>query len=444
MKIVISPDSFKDSIDAAGACAAISRGVRQVVPSAEIVMIPMADGGEGTVEALVSDTGGRRRTVEVCGPLGEPVQATYGILGSPMSDSDVDTNGPDTDMSVPDADVRCSDVDSERTAVIEMAQAAGLEQVPIGKRNPLYTTTYGLGQLIGDALEQGCRNFVIGIGGSATNDCGCGMAQALGVRFIDGAGREITEPMTGWLAGKVSAIELGGQAAAIKTGKPVAKIESGKPATDVRLSEQAAGLAESRFVVACDVNNPLLGQAGASRVYGPQKGAAPEAVERLEANLAHVIDIIEGVVNKKVRETPGAGAAGGLGAGLMAFLGARLERGVEIVMRQNRFADRIKGADLIITGEGRIDGSTACGKTIAGVAAAAQEQSIPVLALAGALGDDLDKVTAIGVTAVMDICPGPMRLDEAMRRGEELLTAAAERAMRMMLIPLPQLSHLRV
>jgi len=373
MKIVVAPDSFKGSVTAGEACAAIGRGVVRVVPGAEIVLVPLADGGEGTAEALVASTKGQLRKVKVHGPLDSEVEAKYGILGG-------------------------------GTAVIEMAQAAGLPLVPSARRNPLYTTTYGLGQLILDALEQDCRDFIIGIGGSATNDCGCGMAQALGVRFIDKAGHEIGEPMTGELAGKVGKIDC---------------------------SKVSAAVAQSRFTVACDVDNPLLGPTGASYVYSPQKGADDETVKLLEANMTHIIELIESAAGKSVRNSPGAGAAGGLGAGLLAFLNGRLERGIDIVMRYSRFDQIIRRADLIITGEGRIDRSTAFGKTIAGVAAAAKRQSIPVIALAGSLADDTAELHKMGVSALMSICPGPMSAEQAMEQGSQLLSDAAERALRL-------------
>lgn len=387
MKIVIAPDSFKGSLGAADVCRAIASGLRRVVADAEIINLPMADGGEGTVDALTMSTGGQLRRVEVCGPLGKTVEAVYGILG-PQPDQGV-SNG------------------IASTAVIEISAAAGLTLVPVKKRNPLYTTTFGVGQIILNALDQNCRNFIIGIGGSATTDCGTGMAQALGVKFLDKAGREITEPMTGERMGHVFALD------------------------NSRLDPR---LPECHFAVACDVENPLLGPNGASYVYASQKGAGEMDIEVLEANMAYIIGFIEKMASKVVRDMPGAGAAGGLGAGLSAFLDARLERGIEIVMRYCRFDQQIRGADLIITGEGRIDGQTVYGKTIAGIAAAARAQDIPIIALAGSLGADARKVLDIGVTALFSICPGPISLVQAMQQTPELLADTVEQTMRLMLI----------
>lgn len=373
MKIVIAPDSFKGSVSATRAAEAMVAGVRRAAPGAELVLVPMADGGEGTVEALVQATGGQIRRAEVCGPLGEKVRAKYGVLGG------------------------------GRTAVVEMAEAAGLPLVAAERRNPLDTTTYGVGELILAGWGEGCREFLIGVGGSATNDCGTGMAQALGVRFFDGQGREIRERMTGRWMGEVYRVERSGVHVCVREG---------------------------RFRVACDVTNPLLGEAGASRVYSPQKGAGPADTELLERNMERVIGVIEREMGRQFRDVPGAGAAGGLACGLMAFAGAHLERGIEIVLRQVGFAEKIRGADLILTGEGQVDGSTAYGKTIAGIAAEARKQGVPVVALAGSIGRDAHKVYEAGVTAMVGICRGPMELGEAMRQGEVLLAEAAENVVR--------------
>ena len=382
MKVVLAPDSFKGSLTAGQACEAMAAGVRRAAgDDVEIVSVPMADGGEGTVEALVSGRGGELVDVSVCGPLRERHSARFGVLPGAAG---------------------CGG-----TAVIEMAAAAGLPLVPTEKRNPLATTTYGLGELILAGLERGCREFVVGIGGSATNDCGCGMAQALGVRFLDKTGREIAGPMTGGLMGQVEAVDAGGL---------------------------AHELAESRFVVACDVENPLLGPEGATYVYGPQKGAGEEELAILEANMAGLIGIVEETLGIKVRDAAGAGAAGGLGAGLMAFLGARLEKGVEIVLRESGFRDKVDGADVVISGEGRIDGSTVFGKTISGVVRAAEEAGMPVIALAGSVGPGAEKVVDMGVRAILGICSGPMSLQAAMSEGGELLAHTAEQAMRLVLL----------
>ena len=385
MKIVIAPDSFKGSVSSAAACEAIAEGIRRVIPEAKIVSIPMADGGEGTVDALVQSTGGQFRTLEVTGPLGEPVDAAYGILGTPES----------------------KDKSKTMTAVIEMSAAAGLTLVPKDRRNPLRTTTHGVGQLIRDALDQGCRDFIIGIGGSGTNDGGTGMAQALGVRFLDQNQSEITDPMTGARMGRVDSIDI---------------------------TQLDSRIAESNFVVACDVQNPLLGPTGATRTYGPQKGADTEAVEILENNMTHIITKIEKLVSKTIRDIPGTGAAGGIGSSLIAFTDAQLQSGIDIVLRYSRFAERAAGADLIFTGEGRIDGQTIYGKTIAGVASAAQQLTIPVIALAGAIGPDAHKVLDIGVSAYLPITSGPITLAQAILNAHDNLANTAEQVIRILLI----------
>lgn len=374
MKIVVAPDSFKGSVSAVEACAAIARGIARVVADAQVVSVPMADGGEGTVEALAGATDGSLRPVKVRGPLGEAVEAEYGLIQA-----------------------------GGKTAVIEMAACSGLPLVPPEKRNPLLTTTYGLGEMIADALHTGVRHFVIGIGGSATNDCGCGMAQALGVIFQDRNWTTMHSLMNGSLAGSVARVECDG--------------------LDQRL-------AECEFVVACDVTNPLLGKNGASYTYGPQKGASKVDVVELEANLAHVIGLIESATARSVRDVPGAGAAGGLGAGLMAFLDAKLERGIDIVLRFSGFAEKIADADLIITGEGRIDKTTVQGKTLSGIAKAAKAANVPVIALAGSVGEESDELFKMGVKAILPICTGPMTLETAMAAAPGLLEAAAARVMR--------------
>ena len=390
MKIVIAPDSFKGSVSAVEACRAIALGVKRARPDCETVSVPMADGGEGTVEALVAAVGGRTVKVKVAGPLGEEVEAEYGILEPVGEDGNV-----------------AGEADSGKTAVIEMAAAAGLPLVPLGRRNPLETTTFGVGQLILDAVGRGCRNFIIGVGGSATNDCGCGMAAALGVKFLDGRGKEITGFISGGRLGEVADLDWGGM--------------------DSRL-------VRCKFTVACDVRNPLLGLQGASYVYAVQKGADREGVELLEDNLSHAIDIIEKRMGKAVRDIPGAGAAGGLGAGLMVFLDAELEEGVGIVLRYSQFDRAIRGADLLITGEGRIDSQSAFGKTIAGVTAAARKHNVPVVALAGTLGDGFEKVIELGVGAVFSICPGPMELEQAISGAGDNLSRTSEQVVRLILI----------
>ncbi len=372
MKIVLAPDSFKGSMTAAEAAGAMERGVKTVLPAVETVKIPMADGGEGTVDALVASTNGRYVTTTARDPLGKSIQGKYGILGD------------------------------GRTAVIEMAAVSGLPLVPPALRNPLHTTTFGTGELIRDALESGCRQFIIGIGGSATNDMGTGMAQALGIRFFRADGSEITEFMRGGLLSAVAKIDLSGL---------------------------HPGIRESHLTVACDVDNPLLGPRGCAHIYSPQKGATLEIVEQLENAMAQFIDIAEKATARKVRQVPGAGAAGGLGAGLMAFTGAELRPGIELVLKASHFEERIRDANLILSGEGKLDRQTSFGKTIAGIAAAAREYDIPVIAFAGKIEQD-PALTAMGLNSCFTICSGPVSLEQAMAEGPALLQNSVEMVMR--------------
>ncbi len=372
MKIVVAPDSFKGSVSALGVAAAMERGVLQVFPGAEVVKLPIADGGEGTVEALVTATGGQMITQEVIGPLGNPVQAYWGILG-----------------------------DAE-TAVIEMAAASGLPLVPVEKRDPRITTTYGTGQLMKAALDKGLRKIIIGIGGSATNDGGTGMAKALGVKFLNGAGYEL--PAGGKALADLARIDLAG--------------------LDARLQE-------TTIMVACDVDNPLCGNRGASAVYGPQKGATPAMVAELDAALANYARIAEQATGKAVANQPGAGAAGGLGAGLLFFTGAKLRPGVDIVLESAGFAAMVDGADLVITGEGRTDFQTAYGKAPVGVAKVAKQFQVPVVCLAGGLGQGADDVLSQGIDGLMSVVPQPMSLDECMDCGDLLVEAGTVRLCRL-------------
>ncbi|MED4969045.1 glycerate kinase [Parageobacillus toebii] len=366
MKVIIAPDSFKESLSALEVANAIEKGFRDIFPEAEYVKIPMADGGEGTVQSLVDATGGRIVKTEVTGPLGDRVQAFFGMLGD------------------------------GKTAVIEMAAASGLHLVPSEKRNPLVTTTRGTGELILAALDEGAEHIIIGIGGSATNDGGAGMIQALGGRLLDRHGKEIG-PGGGSLS-ELADIDLSGLDQRLKC----VKIE-----------------------VACDVDNPLTGPKGASAVFGPQKGATPEMVVTLDKNLHHYADVIERVLGKQVKDIPGAGAAGGLGAGLLAFLEAKLKRGVEIVLETVNFHERIQGASLVITGEGRIDRQTIFGKTPIGVAKAAKRYNIPVIAIAGSVSDDSDVVRSHGIDALYSIVPGIIPLEKALANARYYVTQTA-------------------
>ena len=372
MRVVIAPDSFKGSVSALGVAQAMERGVRAVFPDAEVRQVPIADGGEGTVEALVTATRGRLEERTVCGPFGEPVRARWGVLGD------------------------------GQTAVIEMAAASGLPLVPKDRRDPRVTSTYGTGELVRAALEAGLTKLVIGIGGSATNDGGTGLARALGVRFLDAAGAEL--PEGGAALGRLARIDLAG--------------------LDSRL-------ASAEILVACDVDNPLTGPRGASAVYGPQKGATPQMVAELDAALGHYARVAQAATGRDVALHPGAGAAGGLGAGLLFFTPARLRPGVDIVLETTGFVELVRGADLVLTGEGRTDFQTAMGKAPVGVAQAAKRHGVPVVCLAGGLGDGADDVLAKGIDALASAVPQAMPLEEAMARGAELVEAAAARACRL-------------
>ena len=375
MRITVAPDSLKESLSAVEAARAIERGLRRACPDAEVVLVPVADGGEGTAAAMVAATGGTWREADVAGPLGRRVRARWGMCGD------------------------------GRTAVIEMAGASGIELLVPGERNPMLTSTRGTGQLIAAALDAGVGSIIVGIGGSATVDGGTGMAAALGVRFLDAEGREITDCR-------------GGRLGDIR---------------DVDMSGAHARLAEAEIVVACDVTNPLTGPDGAARVYGPQKGATPEQVAELERGLAGLARVIEQRLGVQVADLPGAGAAGGLGAGLVAFLGARLQSGVVTVLAAVGLREKMAGSDLVITAEGRVDAQSAFGKAPAGVAAAAAEAGIPAVVLAGSLGPGYEALYAHGVCGVFPIVDRPMPLQEALEQAEGLLEHAAESVLRLWL-----------
>lgn len=356
MKIVIAPDSYKESLSALEVAQAVEAGFRQVFPEAQYVLVPVADGGEGTVDAMVAATGGRKEIVTVTGPLGEPVEAFYGLTG--------------------DGDI----------AVIEMAAASGLMLVPPAARNPLRTSSRGTGELIRAALDAGARRFILGIGGSATNDGGAGMVQALGARLLDGKGRELDG-----------------------SGGDLARL------AHIDVSALDARLAECCIEVACDVDNPLTGARGASAVFGPQKGATPEMVQVLDANLGRLARIVERDLGVAVDQVPGAGAAGGMGAAMLAFFGATLKPGIEIVTAAVDLDTHVRDADLVITGEGRIDFQTVHGKTPIGVARVAKRHGKPVIGIAGSLGAEVGVVHAHGIDAVFSVLGKPCTLDEALR-----------------------------
>lgn len=371
MRVVIAPDSFKECLPAVAVCHAIAVGVRRAAPDATIVELPMADGGEGTVEAMVHATGGRFCHANVTDPLGNPVNARFGALPDGV------------------------------TAVIEMAAASGLELVPLDRRNPLVTTTYGTGELLRAALDAGATRLIVGIGGSATNDGGAGAAQALGYRLVDAAGESI--PRGG-----------GGL-------ERLARIES--QSRDPRL-------ANAQIDVACDVNNPLTGPTGASAIFGPQKGATAETVARLDRNLGHLAAIVRRDLHVEIETLPGSGAAGGLGGGLVAFAGATLRRGVELVVDSTRLREKLAGADLCLTGEGAVDHTNNFGKTAVGVASVAAALGVPVVVLTGAKLDGASGLLHRGVTACLAIAPGPITRDIAIASAAELLADAAEQVVR--------------
>ncbi|MET3688634.1 glycerate kinase [Priestia megaterium] len=367
MKIVIAPDSFKESLTALRVCEAVEKGIRIHFPNAEISKVPMADGGEGTVQSLVDATGGQIIQAKVTGPLGKEAEAFYGILGD------------------------------GKTAVIEMAAASGLHHVPVDKRNPLITTTRGTGELILKALDHKVKHIIIGIGGSATNDGGAGMAKALGAKLLDANGIEMKE-------GGGSLDQL----------------------ASIDLTNLDSRLAEVKVEVACDVDNPLTGETGASAIFGPQKGATPDMVKQLDRNLAHYAAVIEKKMDIHIQNVPGAGAAGGLGGGLLAFLSAELKPGVDIVIEATQLESYIKDADLVITGEGRIDGQTIYGKTPIGVAKTAKKHSVPVIAIAGSIGVGSEAVYEHGISALFSVVPGAVNLSEALEKADENIERTAK------------------
>ncbi len=375
MRVVVAPDKYKGSLTAPAAAHAIARGVLKALPQAIIDEVPMADGGEGTVEALVTATGGSFHEIEASGPLGQPVVARFGILG-----------------------------DGE-TAVIEMAAASGLVLVPQEQRDPSRATTRGTGELLLAAAQAGARRIIIGIGGSATNDGGAGLGLALGYRLLRKDGTEI-DPGGGGL-------------------EHLDRIDA---------SQRDPSLEGIEIAVACDVDNPLCGPRGASAIYGPQKGASPELVAMLDRNLEHFARIVERDLGKKIRDVPGAGAAGGLGGGLIAFASGKLEAGVTLVLNAVNFAERLRDADLCLTGEGAIDGSSAFGKTPVGVARLAKSLGCPTLALVGSIGSEAEEVLKHGIDAYFSICPAPCSLETAMAQGAQFLESAAEQAFRAFLV----------
>jgi glycerate kinase len=376
MRVICAPDSFKESLSAPDVAAAMARGIAQALPNATIDLCPIADGGEGTVDAMLAATAGQLRQTRVLGPLGDPIQAAWGIAGH-----------------IPNQPL---------TAIIEMAAASGLALVPPHQRDPTETTTYGTGQLIRAALDAGAQRIILGIGGSATTDAGCGAAQALGVRFLDSRADLINQPITGGLLRQITHIDL----------RPL----------DPRL-------ARTQLVIACDVTNPLTGPNGAAAIYGPQKGASPQQVQLLDGSLARLSALMRDTHAIDIADQPGTGAAGGLGFGAVAFLGGQLGRGIDLVLQAVGFDQRVRDCDLCLTGEGRIDGQTLAGKALAGVARAAQKHHVPTIALVGSVGPGVERVREIGISQYHVIGQG-LPVHESMARAAELLTSTTDIVLR--------------
>ncbi|MEH6483701.1 MULTISPECIES: glycerate kinase [Pseudomonas] len=365
MKIVIAPDSFKESLSALEVAEAIAKGWASVYPDAEICLLPMADGGEGTVDALLAATGGERRECQVRGPLGAPVQAHWGWLAG-------------------------------NTAVIEMAAASGLHWVPSGQRDATVTSSYGTGELIREALDGGAKRIILGLGGSATNDGGAGLLQALGMRLLDRDGAELAAG--GAALAQLYQIDMAG------------------------LDSRLLGV---QVDVAADVDNPLCGPRGASAVFGPQKGASPEQVASLDAALQSMANVVAATLGEDFSQVPGVGAAGGLGFAAKAFLRAGFRPGIELVAELSGLAEAVQGADLVITGEGRLDAQSLHGKTPVGVARVAQAAGVPVIALAGSLGEGYQRMYPVGIDAAFSLAPGPITLEQACAQAASELTARA-------------------
>lgn len=374
MKIVLAPDSFKESMTAKEACIAMENGIRKVLKEVECVHVPMADGGEGTLDSLVDATFGEKYTVEVTGPLGNNVSARFGILGD------------------------------RETAVIEIAEASGLHLVDREKRNPLKTTTFGTGELIKAALDKGAKKIIIGLGGSATNDGGVGMLQALGASFKDENGKEL--PFGGGSLGNLSNIDLS------KFDERIDKTE---------------------FEVACDVKNPLTGIYGASKIFGPQKGATEEVVSILDKNLKHYAEKVKELLSKEIDLVDGAGAAGGVGAALVGFCNGKMERGIDLVIKYSKLEEKLNDADFVFTGEGSIDYQTKFGKTPIGVSTMAKKYNIPVIAFAGKIGNGIEDLYSLGINSVIGIMPGVISIGEALASGKENLERASENIARIIL-----------
>ncbi|PAL04635.1 glycerate kinase [Peribacillus simplex] len=371
MKIVISPDSFKGSVSAFEAALAIEKGVKKALPNAETILVPLADGGEGTMESLIATTNGRKVKAIVKDPLGSPIEAEYGWLGD------------------------------KKTCVIEMASASGICLISKEKLNPMETTTYGTGELIKKALDEGCRHFILAIGGSATNDGGIGMLQSLGMKLLNESGESVA---------------FGG-----KGLSEIAVID------DIDWDPR---IVESEFLIASDVQNPLIGINGASNVFGPQKGATPQMVNLLEKGMNKWACLVENHTGIKLHDFPGAGAAGGIGGAFIAFFPSKIKRGIDIVIEYSGLRQALKNTDIVITGEGQIDFLTASGKTPMGVAQEAWKQGIPTFVLTGSIGEGIEILYQYGIQCVHSIVNGPMLLNEAIEKASELLSQRAEQVIR--------------
>lgn len=375
VKIIIAPDSYKGSLSAVDVAEAIKSGIKKANSSIETVLFPLADGGEGTVATLIKATAGEFITAVVKDPKGRDILAHYGVLGD------------------------------KETCVIETAAASGLTLLKESERNPLITTSYGTGQLINDGLNRGYRKFIIGLGGSATNDGGVGLLQALGVKFTDQFAQEI--PFGG---GNLRYIE---------------KID---------ISQIDSRLRDSTFIIASDVNNPLIGPKGASHIFGPQKGADESMIKSLDENLTHLAGKIEEFLNISISDLPGAGAAGGIGGALIAFLNGKMEKGIDLILKTTILEEQLQDTALVITGEGQMDYQTAYGKTASGIAKLAKKYQVPVIAIVGSMGEGINQLRDIGIDSVVSIINKPMSLEEAFNNSYDLISETTEQIMRIYLL----------
>lgn len=373
MKVAIAIDSFKGSLSTFEAGRAIEEGIKKVYSDAKVKIIPMADGGEGTVDAIVSATGGEMQKVKVHNPIGKIIESSYGIV--------------------------------DKTAIIEMSAASGITLISESERNPLNTTTYGVGELIVDAIKKGCRKFIVGIGGSATNDGGIGMLSALGFEFLDKDGKQVSCGAKGL-----------------------------KEITSIKKDNVLTELSECSFLVACDVKNPLCGENGCSAIYGPQKGATPEMIKDMDLWLENFAELTKGINSESDKDFPGAGAAGGLGFAFLSYMSGELKSGIELVIKETNLEESVKDADIVITGEGRLDGQSYMGKAPVGVAMLAKKYNKPVIAFAGGVTEDAVKCNEYGIDAFFPILRTPCSLEEAMDNAFINLKNTAEQVFRMIKI----------